>query len=169
MITRINFQSIKVMAAGFIFVFGAGIVSAQTTVKVTLLDNSEQNYAVVPDGKLWFDQGQFVINKDHDAAPITIPISTIRKITFGGDGDTSSVHELANDKTDIHIFPNPANDYFELKTAVSEKLLVRIYNTNGVLVASNTFANGDRVDISQLSLGIYVVVINNQSFKLIKQ
>lgn len=169
MISRLNFQNIKAAVAALIFVFSVAIASGQTTVKVTLLDNSEQNYAVVPDGKLWFDQGQFVINKDNSAAPITIPISTIRKITFGGEGDTSSVHELSNDKTDIRIFPNPANDYFELKTAVSEKLLVRIYNTNGVLVASNTFANGDQVDISQLSLGIYVVVINNQSFKLIKQ
>ncbi len=150
------------------FLFYINRAVGQTNVKVTYLDNTEQDYSVNADGKLYFNSSNLIINTDQTTAPTTIPLSVIRKITFDQNGGTSSISEVSQGKADIRIFPNPADNYFELKTSRQDALKVHIYNTNGIVVSSGTYTDGSRVDISSLTTGIYVVVINNQSFKLAK-
>lgn len=153
---------------GALFLFSAGWAHGQTDVKVTLLNNTEQVYSVEASGKLWFSNSNLIINANDVAAQITIPLSDIRIITFD-DNTTTGISETIKNKETVSIFPNPASDYFDIIASNSTKLNVRIFNTNGAQVASGIYESGKRVDVSRLSAGIYVVVVNNQSFKLIKQ
>lgn len=152
---------------GSLFLFGAGLAYGQTPVKVTLLNSSEQFYSVQSTGKLWFDDSNLILNIDEVTVEATIPLSDIRKITFE-ERNTSGVSTVVKDTETIRIFPNPASDYFDLVSSDSEKLNVRIFNTNGLQVESGVYESGKRVDVSHLNTGIYVVVVNNQSFKFIK-
>lgn len=167
---KVNLKFVKntVLAGALFFLFGAGFATAQTPVKVTLLDNTEQNYTVESTGKIWFSGSNLVINTDNTLTPTTIPLSNIRKITFDGSGNTSGVKEVTKNKETISIFPNPTNDYFDIEAEGASSLSVYIYNTKGSQVAKGIYKSGERVNVSNLIPGIYVVVINNQSFKLIK-
>ncbi len=159
----------KVFPGTLFLLLSAGWAYGQTEVKVTLLDNTEQTYSVEAAGKLWFNGSNLVVNTDGSATPVSIPLSDIRKITFDGEENTTGVTEVAISKTTINIFPNPADNYFMLKAPDAVKLNVRIFNTNGSQVAGGMYESGGRVDIRHLTPGIYVVVVNDQSFKLIKQ
>lgn len=162
-------QRNKVITVALFFLFGVGLTYGQTTVKVTLLDNTEQSYSVEPDGKLWFNNSDLIINPNNLTDPITVSLSDIRKITFKDNENTTGIREVVKTKADIHIFPNPTHNYFDIQSSGTEKLNVHIFNTNGTLVTNGTYVAGNRVDISHLTTGVYIVVINNQSFKLIKQ
>lgn len=107
-----------------------------------------------------------MINVDGVATPVSIPLSTIRTVTF--DGSTTGIANVANDNESIIIFPNPAENYFEVESAGTKKMIVRIFNTAGLQVAEGIYTSGSRIDITSLAKGIYIVVINNQSFKLTK-
>ncbi len=159
---------LKIFAGCLLFLSGLGCVQAQTPIKVTLLDNTEQTYDVDASGKFWYNSNNLVINVNSAAAAVTIPLATIRKITFTN-GNTTGVNDVVNPKASISIYPNPASNYFDIKSSEKTKLDVRVFNTNGKMVLSDIYQNDSRVDIAQLSAGVYIVVINNQSFKIVKQ
>ncbi len=153
---------------GFLLLFGAGFLHGQTGVKLNLMDNSELNFTVETSGKLWFDNNHLIINADNVLTQESIPLSNIRKITFVEPG-TTDLSELALHAETILIYPNPANDNFNLLSSCTDKLNVRIFNTNGEQVANGSYESGNSIDISHLNAGLYVIIVNNQSFKLIKQ
>lgn len=66
----------------------------------------------------------------------------------------------------VTLWPNPAKDMI---TIAAEKGLVHIYNATGGLVMSQSLENSKVINISQLHPGAYVVVINGESFKMIKK
>lgn len=76
--------------------------------------------------------------------------------------------ELAN----IDIYPNPANSYFTIE-GYEDPVSVEIINTAGILNKSEVVNPGDRVDISSLPSGVYVLKIDlgdySVTHRLIKQ
>jgi len=167
-----HFRSFKksVLAGTLFFLFGAGsALGQQTGVTVTLQNNSQQTYWVKNYGKLWFSSNDLVVNADGVATAVNIPLATIRKITFDTSGNTTSIATATSQNGSIQIYPNPAANYIDLDAPGATALQVRIYNTLGAQVAGGAFRHGGRVDISGLTPGLYVVIVNNQSFKLVKQ
>ncbi len=165
--TTIHFLQKKILLIGMLCMLQS-IAFAQTAVYVTTVDGEVEEYVVESDGKLWFSGNNLAI-KDDEIGDILIPLSEIKKLTFQWNGGTIGVDDVAVNKDNILIFPNPAISYFELKSSSEITLNVRIYNTNGGLVLSGVYYNGSKVDVSNFASGIYVVVVNNQSFRLIKQ
>lgn len=61
-----------------------------------------------------------------------------------------------------YLYPNPANSEIYVKINGFEKGSIQVYNITGTLVwQSNGITDDNRVNISNLSSGIYVVRINN--------
>ena len=90
--------------------------------------------------------------------------------------EKTSVNEI-EDNTSFRIYPNPASDYLEissinptLKLGVDEGLDIRIFNTLGEIVMSleQTSPSVQRIDISNLSPGIYFIKIGNKVEKFVK-
>ena len=160
---RIKVFSVSLLLFNVIFAFG------QSEVKVTLWDNTEQTFSVEPSGKLWFDISDLIINTDNVVARINISLSEIRKITLKERDPTSGSYETSDNTSSIHISPNPAGDYFDLIATGDIQINVRIFDTNGAQVASGKYESGNKVNIAHLKKGLYVVIVNNQSFNLIKQ
>lgn len=76
--------------------------------------------------------------------------------------------ELENTLKQIgYIFPNPSDDYIQLKAEIELGTNFLIINTNGIEVDSGIY-NG-HIDISKLNPGFYTININNQNFKFIKK
>lgn len=76
--------------------------------------------------------------------------------------------------TNINLFPNPAQQYFELQSNNEIINQVLIYDINGALINQYQINNQHvQIDIQMLSAGIYFIHANTKSksahFKLIKQ
>jgi hypothetical protein len=66
----------------------------------------------------------------------------------------------------LSLYPNPASNIVYIKGAKGQ---VDIYDATGSLVIKQQIAKNNSVDISSLPKGVYVLKLNNQSFKLIKE
>jgi WD40 repeat protein len=91
------------------------------------------------------------------------------------DGGTF-VNESSNN-SGINIYPNPASDYIEitsinptLKRGVDEGSEIQIFDMLGINVspAGGRIKEGGRIDISNLSTGIYFIKIGNRVEKFVK-
>lgn len=60
----------------------------------------------------------------------------------------------------IKVYPNPANDFVNLENC--KNAYYELYNIQGMLIQSGQVNNSERIDVSSLSSGSYIVkVINN--------
>lgn len=69
----------------------------------------------------------------------------------------------------IQLFPNPANDLFNLKVAslATEKAVVKVTNVKGQVVYSGALVDGkSQINVANLSEGMYVVSVNSGSKNL---
>lgn len=64
------------------------------------------------------------------------------------------------------LWPNPARDRI---TVAADKGLVQIYNTTGELLISQLLEDSKVINISRLHPGAYVVVVNGERFKVVKE
>ena len=79
------------------------------------------------------------------------------KTNINVDGTPVSTHYV-NRNLDINIFPNPADDYFniEIKNGVNSLINLSVYNAVGQEVIRESFnASNHQVDCNSLSSGIY--------------
>jgi hypothetical protein len=73
---------------------------------------------------------------------------------------------------DINIYPNPSKDWMKID-GISEVSVVKIFDITGKLVLSQEYQVDDRIDISCLTPGMYILNIKNSegefNQKIIKQ
>lgn len=70
--------------------------------------------------------------------------------------------------TEVVVYPNPATDYINVRSAVRGDITVDVYNVAGQRVASETaFGMGAVVDVQHLHNGVYFyeVTVNNNAVK----
>ncbi|MDY8138035.1 BspA family leucine-rich repeat surface protein [Aquimarina sp. 2201CG5-10] len=72
----------------------------------------------------------------------------------------------------VIITPNPANDYVQI-SGLSDRTDIHIYTINGVRLKQISVTKINRIDIRELSSGVYFVKViagtSNKTFKLIKE
>lgn len=66
----------------------------------------------------------------------------------------------------VAVSPNPAKDFLTIK---AEDGVVSIFNCNGKLEMTQNLTNNKTINISSLHSGVYVVVVNKESFKIVKE
>ncbi len=71
----------------------------------------------------------------------------------------------------ISIFPNPANEQFEVRNDLETPIAIAVYNVLGkqVQVIENTQLKNQSVSLSNLNAGIYLVEIKSDKQRLIKK
>jgi uncharacterized protein (TIGR02145 family) len=89
------------------------------------------------------------------------------------DSTASRVNEI-NFNEDLRIYPNPATDIINIDCASQQGMRLCIYNVIGEPVLQKEItANDNKIDISRLLKGVYIIRISGDSFtvqqKLIKQ
>lgn len=106
------------------------------------------------------------------------------KVIFAGFlGDyslMSSIHVVIDYTTgvietnipDINIYPNPSKDWIGID-GLTETSNIQIFDITGKLILSQQYQVGDRINISDLTIGIYILKIRNSQGesckKMIKQ
>lgn len=139
---------------------------AQTGLTISYWDGGEQGYQIEESGKLAFSAEELLLATNDQVAPTNIPLSIIRKITFGAEISTS-VEQLPTRRGPT-LFPNPTSDRFTIG-GLTAPAFVRILTLAGQEVLTGRFGNGETVSVEHLSPGIYIVSIDHIPSKLIKQ
>lgn len=82
--------------------------------------------------------------------------------------DPVLANEEINFSTEISIFPNPANEVLNISTA--KKISnVRLHDVSGKLVISKSGENMNRLDISTLSPGVYILIVRTTDGALLQK
>ena len=76
----------------------------------------------------------------------------------------SQTTNIKDNTNSINYYPNPAKDYIYINGANND--YVEIYDIMGRLVKQSI---GNRIDISSLISGIYVLRIGEENIKIIKE
>jgi WD40 repeat protein len=98
-------------------------------------------------------------------------------VLYDLNGPNSIEEKLISNNDKLNIFPNPARDYIEissinptLKRGVNEGSDIQIFDMLGIVLstAGGGIKGGGRIDISNLSPGIYFIKIGNRAAKFVK-
>ena len=113
-----------------------------------------------------FDDDQLIITNDV-ADIIPFDLDNTWKLTYaavGGDG--TGVQSLSEDLNTVQF--NGQNIMFQHLKAGSK---VSVYAVNGMLMMNKTIASDGEltVDLSNFSQGVYVVNVNNKTYKVVKK
>ena len=163
----------KLLFAGVMCIFSTiPILRGQTTseqssmLTVSYLTGSEVQYALSTIGKLSFSTDSvFLISNSNEVLGREAK-EKVRAIIFTS--KTSSSMSMADANT-VHVFPNPTAAALQI-VGIKANTPLRIYSTDGYLLYSTSANEGVTVlPVSQLQGGTYLLQINTQVVKFIKQ
>ncbi|MBL7813769.1 MAG: T9SS type A sorting domain-containing protein [Saprospiraceae bacterium] len=150
----------------FLLLLKGSLAFSQTSIKVFYYSGSIQTFDVATTGKLYFASDNLYIKIDGSTTPTTIPVSIIRKIVFTE--NTTGVVSVADAKK-VVLSPNPSSDFFKITSDYTEGMSVKVYSLTGQLVHQGIYVNDQNVDVSGLSAGLYLVQVNQSTFKFVKK
>jgi hypothetical protein len=97
-------------------------------------------------------------------------VSQLFKNYYNFNGDSCTINSTsAIVNNGISVFPNPAEDLLFIKIPWNTNTNYEIINLEGKLKLKGTISNNQKVDISSLKRGIYIVrIFDNQHYELLK-
>lgn len=153
----------KIIDLATLFPSNRSIQVATVTYKITDMPNSNIATAEITDNNLsvkGIKEGKTNIVVSKTEKGVTQFAKLTLKISIpSGLSNTS-------DNVSYNIYPNPAVNYFN----INANGVLEIYNTNGAKVYRNdNYTANSNIDISNYTKGLYMIVINGNSMKLIKK
>ncbi len=136
---------------------------AQTEVTLHFNNNaSSQSFNISEAGKLYFDNGYLYID-DGTMVPYSFEVSTIQKVLLAS---TMEIEEIVT--PDFNIYPNPASSFLRISSSDHSNTAYQIFSLDGRLMLSGVCMPEESIDVSHLSNGLYLVKVNNKTFKITK-
>ena len=89
----------------------------------------------------------------------------IKQIDFQGAFTLSNVQMVKMEKG-LYLFPNPANTFIQIENLPADAQSIEVYDAMGKLVAQSTTS---RVELGDLSPGVYQVRVGTETLRFIKQ
>lgn len=111
-----------------------------------------------------FSGDNLLINQGGTVTPISR--SVIRKLTM--EDVTSSSVETYDENAKIFIYPNPTSDKLNMSSETEQLVLVGIFTLNGQKLMQQQMSTSESIDVSSLAKGIYIIKINETSYKFSK-
>lgn len=140
---------------------------AETSLIVQPLSGQEQENAlsqigyvkVTQDSLFIFSKGDFLLSK--------IAINNVHHIRYSETDEGTGIDEVLTE-ADCRVYPNPTIDNLVIEHANCEKAYIFDLNGN-LMLAAPVNSEHTLVNVANLPLGEYVLLLNNQTFKFIKQ
>jgi hypothetical protein len=93
----------------------------------------------------------------------------LKMVDKDGSAEYSKIVTVQNDgRTGISIYPNPVQSTLYVEGATN-RISYQIKNTSGQVLITGRLNNTEGINLSTLSTGIYILVVNGVSFKFFKQ
>ncbi len=170
-------------------IIGDCITQTRTEVKIIVSENPDQPIIEINQNQKltvasdfftyqWYHNGEIISGADQsEYTPTKVGEYTIEVTNEGGCNSISKVFNvdqsflnLSRDTKTFTYYPNPVNDndILHIEGFTPEDYDVRIVNLQGKIVIQSTPVS--KIDISELSDGLYILLINNKPIgKVIRQ
>jgi len=135
---------------------------AQTKVTLTFLNASTQEIEVSAAGKIYFADDYMYID-DGASLPYSFAVSDIRKMQFA---ESTGIEEIVTES--FKVYPNPVRNELYISSDDFQPHPYQLYSTDGRLLLQGESQEGSPVNVSTLPTGLYILKINNSSFKINK-
>ena len=144
----------------FLMRFSSG--TAQTLVTLTFHNGSTQEIEVSASGKIYFSDNYMYIN-DGTTVPFSFAVENIRNMTF------TEVLGIQDIKTEsFTVYPNPVRNEFYIQGNEAQNYRYALYALDGRMLMNGIGQDLTLVSIDKLASGLYILKINNTSFKINK-
>lgn len=157
-------RSFKTFLVLVLAMLGCGVSTAQT--QMTFYEPQGHAMAVwnLQDmGKVTFDGGEIVVTSA--TGTFSTPLIEVMSIKFTDDEQTpTSVQQLRDDVSQLRI----ATSESTVRVMGANRGTVAIWSVSGQQLYDNRNWHGEEINISHLERGIYIITINNTTFKFKK-
>ncbi|MDP4278443.1 MAG: T9SS type A sorting domain-containing protein [Bacteroidota bacterium] len=134
----------------------------QKSLTIQTLDGSEKKVTVTEIRKLTFLNDQLIINYT-DGASASQALSTINKLYFST--STGLKQPVSNSR--LAVYPNPVAEMLTIINAAQQTNRLTLFSLDGTVITRKQFSSGEiQLDMSTLANGLYLLNINNQTFKI---
>lgn len=139
------------------------LTAQSTQMTIYFNDGNEKSYLMTPSDRVYFEDNEIlVVETTVTMRSDRYNLADIRKITCA---ETVGITEDSGDLPSLS--PNPAHDAFILNNLDGEET-IQIYALDGRLMKTMEVTNDQRIDISDLPIGLYYVKTERQTLKMIK-
>ena len=136
--------------------------------KVLTLDGQEQTHALSVIGRLEFSADSLLLVANDGSILGGELKDNVQRIEFNNEETPHSLMSVDTNHS-IQIFPNPVQQIIHIQ-GTKAKETIRIYSLSGNLIISTSASDiNTDLDVSDLPNGQYLLQINTQVLKLIKQ
>lgn len=144
-------------------------VNAQNVLVVQKTDLTEQTYDLGDNGAVYFneatsDSQSFINIVDNEGNSTIVYFEDMQKIYFR---QVASISDVQAENT-AFVYPNPAKDYIKTAGNGDQKQDLSIYSLDGKLLLQGKYANDEKIDITSLEKGVYVLKCSDKTFKFSK-
>ena len=138
------------------------------TLKIVYLDGQEAAHALSVIGRIEFSEDSLFLVSNEGAVLGREHRDVVQKLVFVTDDTPSAITEVKTNLS-VQIYPNPVLQTLTVKGAKVNET-IRIYSLNGNLMSSSIVYDEQTImDVSGLPVGQYILQVNTQVMKLIKQ
>ena len=147
------------------FCLSISSLSAQNYLILKLADGTNNGTLLSNLNRITFSSGNMIVKKT-DASFDSYLISSINKMTIGIYSDVPNVPE---NRTSLAVYPCPATDHIQLKNAPDSELNIRIFSMDGKVLITTKIVGSQAININSLSRGLYLMKVDNDILKFVKQ
>lgn len=151
------------LLAALIFGLAFHLTAQSSQMTIYLNDGAERTYFMTPSDRVYFEDNEIlVVETTVTMRSDRYNLADIRKITCA---EAVGITEASG--TSPILSPNPVHNAFLLHN-LNGKETVHIYALDGRLMKSVEVTSEQRIDISDLPIGLYLVKTERQTLKMIK-
>jgi hypothetical protein len=149
----------------FVVLFLSGLFMHMQAVNITVVRVTNEIKEVETVSSMRFLPGQTI--QFTLASGESTEVTGVRKISFENN-DFTAIEDVTTPST-IRVYPNPTADMLIIDGAAA-KQEIAIYSLNGSKVLSAQSQEGtNTIQVSELPNGVYLLLLSNETFKLIKE
>jgi len=139
---------------------------AETALIVQPLTGQEQSNALSQIGYIQMTQDSLFVFSHSDALLSKMAIKDVNYIRYGEPEDATSMEAVQ--ATTCRVYPNPTQDMLIIDNVNCEKAY--IFDLEGRLLQTTPLLGGQStINVKSLPQGDYLLLLNNQTIKFIKQ
>ena len=132
------------------------------TIIVTTLDGTTMEYFLDNDTKVKIEKPNLVIETEN--VVLNYELENMKQVRYGKKFVTDGIHS-----TNIEGNPFTLKDETLFFKDLAENTQIGIYTTDGKTIVSRQCSGDASLPLNNLTAGVYLVKINNESYKILKK
>lgn len=154
----------------FIFLLAilkVGVLCSQNIMVVDMLDGMGQNIELSTESNITYNADSIIIlPRTGVMTPMTFAISDVRKLFFLETNVTGKQEDI---HSSCSVYPNPVVNGFFINGLDEGDYLLTIYSMDGKAIICRNYYYGERIDVSSLEPGVYIIQVGNYNGKFVKK